>query len=147
MGDEVQALKAGLLEIADILVVNKSDRPGAARTARALEMVIMRNAVQAEDDEEVWHPLILQTIALDGTGVPELLEAIEAHREHLHSSGTWAERERERAKTELLNVLRETLLDRLLAQVGEEQLQEWTRRITAREVDVYTASRAMVEVS
>ncbi len=144
MGDEVQALKAGLLEIADVLVVNKADRPGAARTARALEMVIMRNAVKAEDDEEVWHPPILQTVALDGTGVPKLLEAVEAHREYLHSSGTWAERERERAKTELLNVLRQTLLDRLLAQVGEEPLQEWTRRIAAREVDVYTASRAMV---
>ena len=144
MGDEVQALKAGLMEIADILVVNKADRPGAARTARALEMVIMRNAVQAEADEDVWHPPILQTVALDGTGVPELLEAVEAHHEHLHSSGAWAERERERARTELINVLRETLLDRLLAQVGEEQLKEWTRRIAAREVDVYTASRAMV---
>ena len=150
MGDEVQALKAGLLEIADVLVVNKADRPGAAKTARALEMVIHRNALPpvggdrgVGTDDNVWRSPILQTVALDGTGVPEVLEAVAAHREHLHTSGLWASREQARIETELLNVLQQELLDRLLARVGEERMQAWVARIAAREVDVYTAVRSI----
>lgn len=147
LGDEVQALKAGLLEIADVLVVNKADRPGAAQTARALEMVINRNAVRGGADDNAWRPPILKTIALDGSGVPEVLEAIVAHREYLRASGSWAERERARVETELRNVLQQELLDRLLARVGEEQVQAWVERITAREVDVYTAVRAVLDAA
>ena len=147
LGDEVQALKAGLLEIADVLVVNKADRPGAAQTARALEMVINRNAVRGGADDNAWRPPILKTIALDGSGVPEVLEVIVAHREYLRASGSWAERERARVETELRNVLQQELLDRLLARVGEEQVQAWVERITAREVDVYTAVRAVLDAA
>ena len=147
LGDEVQALKAGLLEIADVLVVNKADRPGAAQTARALEMVINRNAVRGGADDNAWRPPILKTIALDGSGVPEVLEAIVGHREYLRASGSWAERERARVETELRNVLQQELLDRLLARVGEEQVQAWVERIAAREVDVYTAVRAVLDAA
>ncbi|MFO7741883.1 MAG: methylmalonyl Co-A mutase-associated GTPase MeaB [Anaerolineae bacterium] len=136
LGDEVQALKAGMMEIADILVVNKADRPGAAHTARALEMAIRRNA-PANDGR--WEPPILQTVALDGRGVPEVLKAIEAHREHLETSGVWVKRERMRVEAELLNVLQRELLEGLRARVGEEHLESWVERIAAREVDVYTA--------
>ncbi len=139
MGDEMQALKAGLMEIADVLVVNKADRPGAANTARALEMVIDRNT-RTQEDETVWRPLILQTIALNGTGVPEVLEAAAAHRQHLQAAGLWVQRERARIETELFNVLQQELLGRVLARVGEEQMQAWITRIATREVDVYTAS-------
>ncbi len=144
MGDEVQALKAGLLEIADVLVVNKADRPGAAQAARVLEMVIHRNAFRGGTDDNVWRPPILKTIALDGSGVPEVLEAVAAHREYLQASGTWAERERARVETELRNVLQQELLDRLMARVGEEQVRAWVERIAAREVDVYTAVQAIL---
>lgn len=141
MGDEVQALKAGLMEIADILVVNKADRPGAARTARALEMVINRNT---SSNDKTWRPHILQTIALDGTGVPEVLEAIRSHRDYLRARGLWTKRERMRAEVELLNVLQRDLLDQLLTQVGSKYLQTWAQRIAAREVDVYTAAREIL---
>lgn len=139
LGDEVQALKAGLMEIADVLVVNKADRPGAANTARALEMVIHRHHDRRGNGYDAWRPPILQTIALDGTGVPEVLDVVAQHREYLEKSGAWAERERERAETELLNVLQQELLNRVLARVGEEQGRTWVERIAAREVDVYTA--------
>jgi LAO/AO transport system kinase len=145
MGDEVQALKAGLMEIADVLVVNKADRPGAAKTARALEMVIGRNASHGEAGQDGWRPPILQAIALDGTGVPDVLDAVAAHRAHLRATGLWATRERERVETELLNVLRQELLDRLLARVGEDQIQAWVERIAAREVDVYTAAQFILD--
>jgi LAO/AO transport system kinase len=144
LGDEVQALKAGLLEIADILVVNKADRPGAAQAAGVLEMVVGRNTSREGMGENGWRPPILQAIALDGTGVAEVLEAVAAHREHLQTSGLWTTRERARVETELLNVLQQELLDRLLARVGDEQVQAWVERITAREVDVYAAVRAIV---
>ena len=143
LGDEVQALKAGLMEIADVLVVNKADRPGAAQTARALEMVMGRNAPAGEAGEPAWRPPILQTVALDGTGVAEVLQAVGAHREHLRASGLWARREQARVETELLNVLREELLGRLLARVDREQIQGWVERIAAREVDAYTAVRSI----
>ncbi len=145
LGDEVQALKAGLMEIADVLVVNKADRPGAAKTARALEMVIGRNASRGEAGQDGWCPPILQAIALDGTGVPEVLDAVAAHREHLRATGLWATRERERVETELLGALRQELLDQLLARVGQDQIQAWVERIAAREVDVYTAMQSILD--
>jgi len=142
MGDEVQALKAGLMEIADILVVNKADRPGAARTARALEMVIDRNAAR---DSDAWQPPILQTIALDGSGVPELLDAIDEHRRHLCATGLLAERERRRVERELVGVLERELLDRLVSRLGREHLDRWIERVVAREVDVYTVASRLCE--
>ena len=144
LGDEVQALKAGLMEIADVLVVNKADRPGAAKTALALEMVINRNSSHQEN-ENTWRPPILQTVALDGSGVPEVLEAVAAHHEHLRTSGLWARRERARVETELRDVLQQELLDRVMAQVGKEQMQMWVERIAAREVDVYAAVQAILD--
>jgi LAO/AO transport system kinase len=148
MGDEVQALKAGLMEIADVLVVNKADRPGAANAARALELVIDRNRLSSpgREDDGAWRPPILQTIALDGTGVPEVLQAVAAHREHLHTSGRWASRERARVETEMLNALRQELLSQVLADLGEDQKQAWVERIAAREIDVYTAVRTILDV-
>ena len=147
LGDEVQALKAGLMEIADVLVVNKADRPGAAQATRVLEMVINRNASNSCGDVggDGWRPPILQTVALDGTGVPEVLEAVTAHRRHLHASGLWAGRERARVEAELLDVLRQALLDRALARVGEEGVRGWVERIAAREVDVYAAAAEILD--
>jgi LAO/AO transport system kinase len=144
MGDEVQALKAGLMEIADVLVVNKADRPGAARTARALELVINLNTTRNQTGDKTWQPPIVQTIALDGTGVEEVLEATAAHREHLTTTGLWAFREQVRVETELNNILQQELLDRVIAQAGEEQMQDWVARIVARDVDVYTAVEAIM---
>jgi len=144
MGDEVQALKAGLLEIADVLVVNKADRPGAAEAARALERMVNRRSAGVGGGQDAWQPPVLQTVALDGTGVPRVLEAVVAHREYLRASGLWRSRERARAREELLHLLQQELLDRLVRQVGEEQVQAWVTRIAAREVDAHTAVQALL---
>ena len=147
LGDEVQALKAGLLEIADILVVNKADRPGASNTARALEIAVNRGApiFDGAAEESSWRPPILQTVALNGTGVAEVLEAIGAHREHLHVNDQWTSRERARVEAEMLSILQHELLDQAMTRLGEEQKQAWIERIAAREVDVYTAVRMILE--
>jgi LAO/AO transport system kinase len=144
MGDEVQALKAGLMEIADVLVVNKADRPGAARTARALELVINLNTPHSQTGDNAWRPPIVQTIALDGTGVPEVWEATAAHREHLITTGLWASREQARVETELYSTLQHELLGRAIAKAGEQQIQDWVGRIVARDVDVYTAVETII---
>lgn len=146
LGDDVQALKAGLMEIADILVVNKADRPGAAQTARALEIALelgRNNAGPGKD--AAWRPPVLKTIALDGSGVAEVLEAIAAHRAYLESSGLWAHRERARARDDLLRALEEELLGRLLAGVGAAAIEDWVDRIARREADVYTAVQSLIE--
>ncbi len=145
LGDDVQALKAGLMEIADILVVNKADRPGAAQTARALEVALElgRNSAGPGKDA-AWRPPVLKTIALDGSGVAEVLEAIAAHRAYLEASGLWSHRERMRARDDLLRALEQELLGRLLTRAGEAAIEEWADRIARREADVYTAVQALL---
>ena len=144
MGDEVQALKAGLMEIADVLVVNKADRPGVAQTVRGLRMAVDGGSPGSGDGERRWYPPILQTVALDGTGVLEVLEAVTAHREHLLGSGLWAERARTRAETQLLDVLAEELLSRVRARVGEDRMQEWVDLIAEHKIDAYSATRSIL---
>ncbi|HID89265.1 MAG TPA: methylmalonyl Co-A mutase-associated GTPase MeaB [Anaerolineales bacterium] len=143
LGDDVQALKAGLLEIADVLVVNKADRPGADQTARALEVTLDlgRNSTGGIDG---WRPPIIKTVALNGTGVKAVAEAIGAHRAYLQRSGLWDRRERERIRADLIRALEEALLGRLLERVGEEELNRWVECIAAREADVYAAVESLV---
>jgi LAO/AO transport system kinase len=114
-GDGIQVLKAGVMEIADVYVVNKADRPGGDRLLQEIEVMLglrrgnayrnivphhrpsqMGDAVRPELPEAVWEPPTLTTIATKGEGVDKLIEALEAHREHLQVSGGLSERRRER---------------------------------------------------
>ena len=146
LGDEVQALKAGLLEIADILVVNKADRPGAARAARALGMAADRGGAAGEAAKGGWRTPVLLTAALDGTGVPEVADAVEAHGEHLRARGMWAAHERERARAEFIDHLQRESFARVMAKVGQERVDGWVARIAAREVDAHTAARTVLSL-
>ena len=144
LGDDVQALKAGLLEIADILVVNKADRPGAAQTALALETTLDLGQNRPHDPH-AWRPPVLQTVALNGRGVDDVVKAILDHRAYLRESGLWDRRERERARADLMRALEERLVARLLYHTGEEALEHWVDRIVAREIDVYGAAERLTE--
>ncbi|MCS7283891.1 MAG: methylmalonyl Co-A mutase-associated GTPase MeaB [Anaerolineae bacterium] len=144
LGDDVQALKAGLMEIADILVVNKADRPGAAQTVRALEVALELGWNSAAKSQGRWRPPVLQTVAVDGTGVGAVLEAIAAHRAYLQSSGLWDHRERERARADLMEALERGLMAWARSRVGEEELERWVERIVRREADVYSAVQALL---
>ncbi len=118
LGDDVQAIKAGILEIADILVVNKSDLPGAENTLNALRSTLTlahptRSYGRSTDDDNLlWIPPVLPTVATKGDGIPELLQAIHEHRQHLQDTGEGRLRERERISSRLEQLLR----DRLIAQ-------------------------------
>ena len=162
MGDDVQAIKAGVMEIADILVVNKADREGAERTRQVLQAMLelglkpghgqeikqgARHHGQNQDENvslivpaQQWKPIICSTIALKGQGVPELIQAISDHYRYLQESGHWAERERIRAANELDHLLRERLIAHMLQRIGSQRLKETVNRIVARDVDVHTAA-------
>lgn len=100
MGDAVQANKAGLLEVADIFVVNKSDRPGASDARRDLELMLDLSHVTGQEDVH-YRPPILMANSLAGEGIPEVAAAIEAHRQYLNSSGLDELRRAKRARFEL----------------------------------------------
>jgi len=133
-GDEVQALKAGIMEIADIFVVNKADREGADRTAASIEANL---SLQTFGSDE-WRPPILKTEATTGRGVSELLEAIERFRRH--TTGTQAARRRRRAEFRLRELLAQRFLQHVEQQVlGAGEFDRILERVSAREIDPYTA--------
>ena len=139
-GDEVQALKAGIMEIADIFVVNKADREGADRTAASIEANL---SLQTFSPAE-WRPTILKTEATTGRGVPELLAAIERFR--VHTAATQGTRRRARAEYRV----RELLAARFVQHVEQRVLAagEFDRvldQIAAREIDPYSAVDAIMK--
>jgi len=151
MGDDIQAIKAGILEIADIFAVNKADRPGAENTVKALQMMQRlgnyndgrlrrhHDRLTQNNTSEPWVPPILQTVGTDGKGVAEVVTAIREHRAYLHDSGEFQARETARVETEFATLLREALLNDLLDRIPAGQIDATLSQVVAREVDPYTA--------
>jgi LAO/AO transport system kinase len=138
-GDEVQALKAGIMEIADIFVVNKADREGAERLAAAVES----NLALHHYGNGEWRPPILRTVATTGQGIPELLEAIGQFRAHSHS--TQAVRRRTRSEYRLRELVSHRLMDHLERQVlTAGELGAIVDRVAAREIDPYSAANDLL---
>ncbi|MDG1410477.1 MAG: methylmalonyl Co-A mutase-associated GTPase MeaB [Acidimicrobiales bacterium] len=100
-GDAVQANKAGLLEVADVFVVNKADRAGANDTRRDLELMLDLSHVSGQEDESGYRPPIVMTTATDGNGITEVWDAVQAHREHLDATGKLAARRAARLRYEV----------------------------------------------
>ena len=138
LGDDVQAGKAGILEVADVLVVNKADQPNAENTARAL-----RASVEMMPLTAAWKPPVIQTVATLGQGVTELAAAVEQHLAYLVSSGERQRRERERLSHDLYTHLSDLLLGKLLDRLGHGHFEAAVARIVAREVDPLSAARQL----
>ena len=135
MGDALQALKAGLLEIADIVVVNKGDLPGAQTAAQALRSALdLGSAVNQKDEVDGWEIPLLVTTASTGEGVTELASAIGDHRQFLKRSGEWTLRERARVEREIGAVLRERLAEKFISAQPDGLYEEAIRRVVAREI-------------
>jgi LAO/AO transport system kinase len=133
-GDEVQALKAGIMEIADIFVVNKADRDGADRTVASVETVLSLQSY----GEGVWRPPIVKTEALSGKGIPELLEAVERFKTHTQSR--MADRRRARAEFRIRELLARRFVESVERNVlAPGELDRILDRIAAREMDPYSA--------
>jgi len=168
LGDEIQAIKAGILEIADIFVVNKSDRPGADKTAQELRMMVElfapdpgllinsaelahhhplfqhapRGVAQGRE-KKGWELPILLTVAARGEGIEALSASIKGHHQSLKDSGGLLLREEERARSELVGVLENLLLEEALARLGKgyEVIGEMSKRIALRQADPYTLAK------
>ncbi|MFH1084606.1 MAG: methylmalonyl Co-A mutase-associated GTPase MeaB [Chloroflexota bacterium] len=143
-GDDVQTLKAGLLEAADILVVNKADLDGAQRTAILLEAMLDLRAAQTRGAESGWRPPVLATVATAGEGIAPLAEAIARHHGYLSASGQRSAVELRRARARVVEIARAALWERALATLGDAALDAVAERVTARETDPYAAAQELL---
>ena len=134
-GDEVQALKAGIMEIADIFVINKADREGADRTVASIEALLSLQSVGPQE----WRPPIIKTEATTGRGLPELLDAIERFRKH--TTPATGERRRTRAEWRVRELIAQRFVQHVEAKVlAPGEFDAMLDRIARREVDPYTAA-------
>lgn len=142
LGDDIQAIKAGVLEIADVLVVNKADRPGADETARDLA-----HMQTLGKQRTAWKPPIIRTVAVGtaGENVQQLVDAIEKHRAWSVDSGERDRRRRDAARAEVEDLLRETLVRRLRDQLGAERVDDAVARVADRVLDPFAAVEELLE--
>ncbi len=138
-GDAVQANKAGLLEVADVLAINKADRPGVRETARDL-----RNMLELSGTLE-WTPPIISTVASSGDGVPELWDAIASHREYLEQSGELDRRRAQRAGEEALRIAEARFAKALGEAAASPEGVEVLAALEARGIDPDQAAARLVE--
>ncbi len=138
-GDSLQAAKAGLLEVADVLVINKADRPGAAEAARDLRQMLSLGAHMA------WTPPILETVATTGDGVSELWAAVAAHRAHLGSSGLLDERRADRIAGELRRILVAVMERRLDGLAGSPEYAAALDDVRGGRADPYEVADRLLE--
>ena len=140
LGDDIQAIKAGILEIADVFIVNKAEREGADRAVAELSTMLDFSAHAA------WRPPIVKTTAPSGAGVPEAVRALEAHGAHLAQSPEGARRRAIRARSRLLSLLEERFRQTIEARAPEpDGLEEAVRAVMTRREDPYSAAGRLFE--
>lgn len=140
LGDDIQAIKAGIMEIGDVFAINKADREGVDRTKIELEMMLDFG------DYKDWRPPITKVIAVDNSGTTELLENMLEHREHLEKSGELEKRRHRNIKEELVNLIQTRLLELIIQGTDREiQLEELAAQILSRETDIYTAAEEIIK--
>ena len=132
LGDEVQAQKAGILEIGDILVVNKSDRPGADRLAKELQMMLSLG------EQKEWKTPIVSTTATTGEGIDELWKGIKTHQQFLGNDKFEAKR-LEKLKYELENQISQKLFTKKIIEIGDDEITKTSKAILDRKIDPFTA--------
>jgi len=146
LGDDIQAIKAGITEIADIFVVNKADREGADSTALALEMILdLDHLSHLSSRGHRWRPPICKTIALHGEGVGAVVEAVEEHAAYLRESGNLQRRERERIEGELRSIITQEMARSFFERLDEAQFDSLIDSIIRRELDPYSAAALLLE--
>jgi LAO/AO transport system kinase len=140
MGDSVQAAKAGILEIADIFVVNKSDRPGAQEAIRDLRTML----AMADYGEGAWKPPIVSTTAMSGEGIGDLVARLNAHAAWLAESGEGERRRVARAREEITVLAVAQVRERLGALPGEARLEELAGQVASGKLDSYSAADELI---
>jgi LAO/AO transport system kinase len=136
-GDDIQAMKAGIIEIADILVVNKADHPGADVLVSQLSALLSLAPAGSR------RPPILKTIALKGEGLAEVADAIDEHRAWLESSGQLEQQRAIDARHQVLGITRQILLEKIRQTTPEPELEALVKRVAARELDPHSAAEEL----
>jgi LAO/AO transport system kinase len=147
MGDEVQAIKAGILEIADIFVVSKADKPGADQTVAELAMLLSLDPARRQHDKSkpYWRIPVLKTSAIKNQGIVELIDAIEQHRAYLIESGTLEQRAQRQVRSEVQALLVHGMMNALSREVSEDEWRVMIDEVNAHERDPYSVARALEE--
>src|SRR5712691_3682560 len=133
MGDDVQSIKAGIMEIADIFVINKSDREGAERVEREIRSM---QSLAIRTDQ--WTPAIVKTVATEGKGVTELAAAISDYESYLSKKDLLLRRRTQNWETRLLEMLRDTLLEKARAAMADGGLSRWAAEVAENKRDPYS---------
>jgi LAO/AO transport system kinase len=160
-GDDIQAIKAGILEIADILVVNKADRPGADQSVRYLQAMLEMgyarsgaaghhapetvNSVAAEKPAESWLPPVLKTIAIESQGIEDLLGVIQAHRKYLLESSTWQVKERQALQKAIQRAITQNLMDCWKAKITPELFEATLQSVVERKLSPESAAQYLLQ--
>jgi LAO/AO transport system kinase len=139
MGDDVQTIKAGIMEIADIFVINKSDREGAERVER--EIRAMQSLATRKDN---WTPPIVKTVASEGQGVADLAAAIAQYEAYLKKENLLLKRNVQNWRERLLEMLRDAMLDKARAQMGDGEMARYAEEVAQHKLDPYTLVEEIV---
>ena len=139
LGDDIQAIKAGILEIGDVFAINKADREGVERLNLEIEMML-----DLDQAENKWRPKVMRTIASQNEGVCELVNAIEEHATHMIKSGLIQRRRFERTRTEILAMLDEAIKIYLMQKVAGSKFESLTMEVNQRKNDPYSAVRSIL---
>lgn len=139
LGDDIQAIKAGIMEIGDVFAINKADREGADKTKIELEMMLDFS------ENKDWRPPINKVVATTNSGVKELLENIFKHRDYLVNSGGLEKRRHRNTREELINLVKDKVLEMILRDSGREfQIEDLVSRVLSKETDIYSAAEEIL---
>jgi LAO/AO transport system kinase len=144
MGDGIQAAKAGILEVADLFVVNKADRDGADQTVRDLRYMLSLGE-RRERDGSVWKAPIVKTVASKGTGIDDVVAKIDEHREWMNTSGERERRRQRRAESEIEAITLEQVRERIGDVRGGDALPDLAKRVVAGDIDPYSAADELMD--
>lgn len=147
LGDDIQAIKAGILEIADILVVNKADQPGVENTERALMSMLEMEHHGFEADPAHWTPPVMRTIAPHNEGIDSLAGAIQRHQTFLKGSGEWQRREAARLKSELHLLVQDMLVQAWRETLPEDKYQQTLQALLLRQTSPHQAAQDLLKIS
>jgi len=143
MGDSIQAIKAGILEIADIFVINKADRPGAGQTAAELRILMHLDPTRPEPG--AWRIPIVQTVATERKGISELVDALQAHRAYLERSGHLTSRLTRQVQSEVLHLIEQHVHQALTGAVGEDEWNQLIESVVELRSDPYTLASQLAQ--
>jgi LAO/AO transport system kinase len=140
-GDSVQAMKAGLMEIADLFVLNKSDRPSSHQAVTALKTILMMKS----HDEFTWMPRIIKSVATEKKGIPEICEEIEQHKEYLIKQNKFQFKRENQLKQRIKNIVEEKISTELWTEKGKNSLNSALEKVIIGDISPYHIAEEIIE--